>query len=95
MNMDRQWSKQEAYFARTSQVWLAANHNISHFWPMNSMFQLYFTAVNQIYVFHEAWNCSEKSEDLLKACFVNVNIVYCCSHCFVGFCLVLDLLCST
>ena len=29
MNTDSQWSKQEACFARASQVWLAVNHNNS------------------------------------------------------------------
>ena len=29
VNMDSQWSKQEARFARTTQVWHAGNHNIS------------------------------------------------------------------
>ena len=29
MNTDSQWSKQEAYFARATQVWLAVNHNTS------------------------------------------------------------------
>ena len=28
-NMDSQWSKQEAYFACATQVWLAVNHNTS------------------------------------------------------------------
>ena len=29
MNMDSQWSKQEACFARATPVWLAVNHNTS------------------------------------------------------------------
>ena len=29
MNTDSKWSKQEACFARATQVWLAVNHNIS------------------------------------------------------------------
>ena len=29
LNMDSQWSKQEACFARVTWVWLAANHNTS------------------------------------------------------------------
>ena len=29
MNMDSQWSKQEACFACATQVWLAVNHNTS------------------------------------------------------------------
>ena len=29
MNTDSQWSKQEACFARATQVWLAVNHNTS------------------------------------------------------------------
>ena len=27
VNTDSQWSKQEAYFARATRVWLAVNHN--------------------------------------------------------------------
>ena len=38
--------------------------------------QLSLAAVNQIYVIHEAMNgCKKKSQDLLKACFENVNIL--------------------
>ena len=29
VNMDNQWSKQEACFAHAAQVWLAVNHNTS------------------------------------------------------------------
>ena len=29
LNTDSQWSKQEACFARATQVWLAVNHNTS------------------------------------------------------------------
>ena len=29
VNTDSQWSKQEACFARATQVWLAVNHNTS------------------------------------------------------------------
>ena len=29
VNTDSQWSKQEACFARVTQVWLAVNHNTS------------------------------------------------------------------
>ena len=29
LNTDSQWSKQEACFARVTQVWLAVNHNTS------------------------------------------------------------------
>ena len=29
VNTDSQWSKQEACFARATQVWLAVNHNIN------------------------------------------------------------------
>ena len=29
VNMDSQWSKQEACFARATQVWLPVNHNTS------------------------------------------------------------------
>ena len=29
LNTDSQWSKEEASFARATQVWLAVNHNIS------------------------------------------------------------------
>ena len=29
MNMDSQWCKHEACFARANQVWLAVNHNTS------------------------------------------------------------------
>ena len=32
------------------------------------------TAVNQIYVIHEAMNSCKKSKDLLKASYENVNI---------------------
>ena len=29
LNMDSQWGKKEACFARETQVWLAVNHNTS------------------------------------------------------------------
>ena len=44
VNTDGQWSKQEAYFARVTQVWLTVNHNTQyHFWHMRSMFEAYCT----------------------------------------------------
>ena len=62
MNTDSRRSKQEACFARATQVWLAVTHNTSV--PSANEFdvrgvlhgQVSLAAVNQIHVFHEAMN---------------------------------------
>ena len=59
MNMDSQWSKQEACFVCAKQVWLAIAIPMS---PLANEFdvqsilhrQVSLVAVNHIYVFHEA-----------------------------------------
>ena len=64
LNTDSQWSKQEACFARATQVWLAVNHNtsVTSFWRMNSMFEIncngkvaWQLSIN-FFVVHEAMN---------------------------------------
>ena len=64
--MDKQWSKQEACFARATQVWLAFNHNTS---IISGKRVVSHAAVNQIYVIHEAMNGCKNLD-----CFENVNI---------------------
>ena len=46
--------------------------------------QVSLAAVNQIWFIHEAMKgCKKKSEDSLKACFENVNILVYVHKCFV------------
>ena len=58
--MDSQWNKQEACFARATQVWLAVNHNISitlaNEFHARSVLQgqVSLAAVNQICLIYEA-----------------------------------------
>ena len=58
VNTDSQWNRQEACFARATQVWLVVNHNTSFFleneFDVQSVlhWQVSLAAVNQIYVFH-------------------------------------------
>ena len=55
MNTDSQWSKQEACFACTTQVWLALSAN--EFDVRSTLHgQVSLAAVNQMYVFYEAMN---------------------------------------
>ena len=62
MNMDSQWSKQEACFARTTLVWLDVNHNpvslqANEFDGRSKLHeQVSLAAVNQICVIHKAMN---------------------------------------
>ena len=62
MNKHSQWSKQEACFARATQVWLTVNHNTSitssNEFKLRSILhgQVSLAAVNQICVVHEAVN---------------------------------------
>ena len=62
MNRGSQWSKQEACFARATQVWLAVNHNTSvtsgNEFDVQSILhgQVSLTAVNQTYAIHETMN---------------------------------------
>ena len=64
MNTDSQWSKQDACFARATQVWLAVNYNTGvtsgeKKFDVRSVLheQVSLAAANQIYVVHEAMNC--------------------------------------
>ena len=66
MNTDSQWSKQEACFARATQVWLAVNHTtrvslLANEFDVRSVLhgQVSLAAVNQISVIHEAINGCE------------------------------------
>ena len=82
LNMDSQWSKQEACFACATRVWLAVNNNImsllaNEFDVRVLHRQVSLAAVNQSCVIHEAMNGC-KNLDSLKDCFENVNIQYCC-----------------
>ena len=68
--MDSQWSKQEACFARATQVWLAINHNNSG----KSMLEAYCTGKwdwQLLIKLCNSWgyNRLQKSNDSLKACF--------------------------
>ena len=60
MNTESQWSKQEACFARATQVWLAVNYNTSVTsgelirCSKRMHGQVSLAAVNQLYVMHEA-----------------------------------------
>ena len=73
-NTDSQWSKQEACFARATQMWLSITTPVSH---LANEFdvrielhgQVSLAAVNQIFVIHEAMNGLKKSKDSLKDCF--------------------------
>ena len=62
MNTDSQWSKQEACFARATQVWLAVNHKTSVTsgelirCPKRMNGQVSLAVVNQFCVVHEAMN---------------------------------------
>ena len=62
MNTDSQWSKQEACFAHATQVWLAFNTTpvslLVNEFDVRSVLhgQVSLSAVNQIYVIHEAMN---------------------------------------
>ena len=61
MNTDRQWSKQEACFARATQVWLVIKTPVpllANEFDARSLLhgQVSLAAVNQMYVFHEAMN---------------------------------------
>ena len=78
MNMDSQWSKQEACFARATRVWLAVIPQCL-FWRMNSISKRIARA-------SELGSCQsnlcnsrgsdrlQKSKDSLKTCFENVKI---------------------
>ena len=66
VNTVKQWSKQEACFGRTTQVWLAVNHNtivslLANEFVVRSVLhgEVSLVAINLIYVFHEAMNCCE------------------------------------
>ena len=62
MNTDGQWNKQEAFFARTTLVWIPVNHTpvslLANEFDVRSVLhgQVILAAVNRIYVFHEAMN---------------------------------------
>ena len=58
MNMDSQWSKQEACFTHATQVWLNNTSVISGEFDVRSILhgQVSLAAVNQIHVIHEAMN---------------------------------------
>ena len=57
MNMDSQWDKQEACFARTTQVWLAVSLLVNEFDVRSALHgQVSIAAVNQTYDIHEAMN---------------------------------------
>ena len=60
MNTDSQWSKQEACFARATQVWLAVSYNTANEFEVRSELHEHVSlaAVNQIKfcVVHEAMN---------------------------------------
>ena len=64
MNSDSQWNKQEACFARTTQVWLDVIHNTSvtfgEIIRYSKRRQVSLAAVNQTYVIHEAMNGCKK-----------------------------------
>ena len=80
MNTDNQLGKQEACFARATQVWLAVNHkpgsHLTDEFDVRSVLhgQVSLAAVNKIYAIHEAMNGCKKSKGPLEACFENVNI---------------------
>ena len=66
VNTVKQCSEQEACFARTTQVWLAVNHNIivsllANEFVVRSVLhgEVSLVAINLIYVLHEAMNCCE------------------------------------
>ena len=50
MNMNSQWSKQEACFARATQEWLAVNHNLANEFDKERKLhgQVSLAVVNQI-----------------------------------------------
>ena len=62
MNMDSQWSKQEACFARSTRVWLAVSPKTSdisanEFGAVSVLHgQMSLAAVNQTYIIHETMN---------------------------------------
>ena len=59
MNMDSQWSKKEACFARENQVWLAVDLSLlANEFDVRSVLhgQVRVAAVNQICVIHEVTN---------------------------------------
>ena len=59
MNTDNKWSKQEACFAHTTQVWLAVNHNTSVTSGDDRSIlhgHVSLPDINQICVFHVAIN---------------------------------------
>ena len=86
MNTDSHWSKQETCFTCATQVWLSVNHNTS----VTS--GEWFRCSKHIAQANELGSCQsnlchswgyewlQKSNDLLKACFENVNIGSWTSH---------------
>ena len=64
LNTDSKWSKQEACFARATQVGLAVNHSTSNELDVRSALhgQVNLAAVNQICVIHEAMNGCENQK---------------------------------
>ena len=86
MNMDSQWSNQEACFARETQVWLAVNHNTSitsgNEFDVQTVLhrQVSLAAVNQICVIHEAMTVAKIYrfiKGLLRKC-KYIVLVYVC-----------------
>ena len=78
VNMDSQWSEQEACFAHATRGWLAVNHNTSVTsgeWVSKCISQASELGSCQSNLCH-SWGYEQlqKSKDSLKACFGNVNI---------------------
>ena len=76
--MDSQLSKQEACFARVTQVSITISVSLlANEFDVRSVLhgQLSLAAVNQLCVIHDAMNGCTKSKDSLKDCFENVNII--------------------
>ena len=65
MYTDSQWSKQEACFARATQVWLATVSLLANEFDVRSVFhwQVRLTGVNQVTVNHEAMNGCKNLQD--------------------------------
>ena len=83
LNKDSQWSKQEACFACTTQVWLAVNHNTSVTsgeWNQCSKhiaWAIELGSCQSNLCLSWGYEQLQKSKDSLKACFENVNIHSC------------------
>ena len=83
MNTDSQWSKQEACYARATQLWLAVNHNTSVTsgeWIRCSKRIARATVFGSCQTgLYNSWGYErlQKSKDTLNDGFENVNIESC------------------